>query len=142
MGEVTVKKRVIIFSAMNDAEIDAFYTLLEQTNPDIDGLFRPQSFDETDTVVYLLDSWSAAQNAPGAQELPYIFERVYQVKSPALAHGTYIELNDGRFLQFIFYSLSDGGYAPLKCFALHLAIEIKRELGDEFQNNTFSDCTE
>ena len=137
---VIEKKRVLIFSAMSDLENDAFYALLEQTNPNIDGSFRPKSLYEADTVVYLLNSWDDAESAPGADDLPQVFESIYEAESPVLSRGTFVDLGDEHSLHFVFYSLFDGGYAPLKCFALDLAVEVERELGDQFQNNAFGDC--
>lgn len=134
------KKRILIISLMNDVEVEAFYSLLEQKNPDIDGSFRPTSLDESDVVVYLLDSWEVAHNVPGARELPSVFEGVYEVKSPTLRHNVFATSGDGRNLQFIFYSLNDNGYAPIKCFALDIAVEVKREMGDFFENSTLIDC--
>jgi hypothetical protein len=134
------KIKILIFSGMNVPEIDAFYSLLENENPKIDGSFRPTNFDEADVVAYLLNSWSDADTVPGAQELPIIFEQVYKVKSPALSYSIIVELSTGRDLQFIFYSTSDAGYAPLKCYALDLAVEASRKPGEEFINNALREC--
>ncbi len=136
------KKRVLIISLMNDVEVDAFYTLLEQTNPNIDGSSRPTSLDESDVVVYLLDSWDVAQNVPGARELPIVFESVYKVKSPILRHNVFGTTADGRILHFVFYSLFDNGYPPIKCFALDIAVEAKRQQGEFFETSILQDCAD
>lgn len=139
---VSDKKRVLIISLMNDVEVEAFYTLLEQTNPNIDGSFRPTSLDEADVVVYMLDSWDVAQNVPGARELPIVFESVHKVKSPILRHNVFGTTADGRILHFVFYSLFDNGYPPLKCFALDIAVEAKRQQGEFFETSILQDCAD
>jgi len=91
-------------------------------------------------VAYMLTSWDDASIAPGAEYLPEIFERVYAVESLALSYSVFLKLGSDDQLQFIFYSLSDAGLPPLKCYAAHLAFEAIRNSGEEFANNILRDC--
>lgn len=134
------KIRVFIVSSMTAQEIDAFYALLEEENSEIDGSFRSPNFNDADVVTYLLDNWNVANIAPGAKELPFVFAGVYKVKSPAVRHSKIATLRGGREINFVFYSTSDTGYAPLKCFALDLAVEAGRKAGELFDNKALVNC--
>ena len=138
MNSDDTKKRVLLFSGMSPEQTDAFYTLMAQTNPLVDGEFRPQSLEEADVVAYLLTSWSDAPSAPGAAQLPEIFNRIYDIEATALSKSIHFELDNGKKFRFVFYSLESSGFAPLKCFAIDLAHEATLEIDDE-KNHLF-DC--
>ena len=140
MSYMPDRKRLLLVSSLSEAQLSAFYLRVEELNPNVDGSFRPNALNESDVVVYLLDSWSSAANAPGFQDLAPVFERVAKVTSPAVSHSMFVKMADGRDIQFIFYSTSDTGYAPLKCFAADIAIEAHRTPGDEFENHSLTDC--
>lgn len=140
MSSMPDKKRLLIVSSLSEAQSSAFYLRVEELNPNVNGSFRPDSLNESDVVVYLLDSWSSAANAPGFQDLAQVFERVAKVASPAVSHGLFVRMADGRDIQFIFYSTSDTGYAPLKCFAADIAVEANRTPGDEFEKHSLTNC--
>ncbi|KZK75757.1 hypothetical protein PsAD46_05493 [Pseudovibrio sp. Ad46] len=140
-GEEAAKKRVLIVSNMSPSQNDAFFALLEQTNPEIDGSFRSRQLSDADIVVYFLNTWSDAPSAAGAKELPLIFERLDVPDKPIVSQSVWATMNTGNVTQFIFYSLSDADYPPLECLALDLAFEAKRKIGEWYKNTTLRDCS-
>jgi len=139
-SEEDQKTRAMIISAMTAPELTAFYALMGETNPNIDTEFRPPTINDADAIAYFLTSWSDAPFAPGAQEMPEIFELADSAESPNVSLSITASFDDGRQLRFYFYSLSDSGFAPLACYAPHLATEITRNPGEEFENNYLQDC--
>jgi len=135
------KKRILIISRMTDHQIDAFYSLLAKENPAIDGSYRPTDLDETNVVIYLLNSWEELSNAPGAKQLHEVFAVVDQVKSPAVSHWFYANYDDGSRIQFFFYSAVDADYPALRCYALNAAIRIGRYPEEKIEENSLSDCS-
>ncbi|AEV39727.1 hypothetical protein PSE_p0145 (plasmid) [Pseudovibrio sp. FO-BEG1] len=140
ISEETEKKRVLIFSGMSTSQSDTFYAHLEQSNPEINGSFRPKDLNEANYVVYLLKTWDDARFAPGAEELPEIFKHIEAIKKPATDVSLKAALSDDRDIRFIFYSLADSEYPSLECIANHLALEVSRKQGDHFENNMIRDC--
>lgn len=129
----------MIISGMTAAELDAFYVLMGEINPDIDTAIRPSTVNEADAIAYFLTSWSDAPYAPGAQQMSEIFELVYRAESPNVALTITVFRGNRRQHRFYFYSLLDAGFPPLACYARHLATEITRVSGDEFENNYLQD---
>lgn len=134
------KIRVLMISRMTEQQLTAFYALMEKENPLIDGSFRSSSFDDADVVAYLLDSWDEVEDAPGYSDIPELFSHVSRVKSPTFNLGTVVYLTDGREIKFIFYSAKDSDYAPLKCYAIDLAVEAGRTIYDTSPNDAFREC--
>ncbi|MES0872390.1 hypothetical protein [Pseudovibrio sp. SCP19] len=140
MSEEAGRKRVLIFSGMSASVSNAFYGLLEEANPEIDSSFRPKSLSEADITVYFFNAWSDAPSAPGAKELYNVFDRLDKSDVPLVSQGVWATMSTGREMRFVFYSLSDAKYPPLECYARHLALEAKREPGENFENNHLFDC--
>ncbi|WP_310618508.1 hypothetical protein [Flexibacterium corallicola] len=140
MAEEAHRKRVLLMANLSKTQSDAFYQLLERTNPEIDGSFRPQNIDETDVVIYFLDRWSEASSVPGAKDLPQVFEHIYALEKPAASLVLWGAAKSGREIQFIFYSMSDVGYPKLKCFALDIAFEVKHNPKDRMESSILLEC--
>ncbi|WP_300038749.1 hypothetical protein [uncultured Roseobacter sp.] len=140
MGAADTSTRVFVISGMTEAQSEAFYSLIEEKNPRIVSSKRPQSSEETDLIVYMLDNWDAASDAPGANEFPQIFSGLEKLDETAVSYSAWATFSSGHSIRFIFYSLRDAGYPPLRCFASHLAFEADRAVGQDFKNNALVDC--
>ena len=132
--------RILIFSGMTDAQTNAFYGRMNQSNAKVDKYFRPQKLDQADIVVYLLKSWDDLAQAPGARQLPNIFEQVKAIDEKAVSHTIWADLTGGHSLRFLFFSLEAAGYPGLTCYADYVAREVDRKAGDEFSNPYLRDC--
>ena len=132
--------RILIFSGMTGDQTNAFYGRMNQSNAKVDKGFRPQRLDQADIVVYLLKSWDDLAQAPGARQLPNIFEQVQAIDKKAVSHTIWADLTSGHSLRFLFFSLEAAGYPGLTCYADYIAREVDRKAGDEFSNPYLRDC--
>ncbi len=111
-------KKLLVVSGMPDAHLNDLYNLIgmNEKSP-IDINERPSNVLESDVIVYFLDSWEDAVQAPGATELAVVFDSLKTIGEDAVSHVVVIETASGKDIQFIFYSLESSGYLAPRCYA-------------------------
>lgn len=119
------KVRLIIVSAMEPELLDAFYDEVSKHNSWIDAHERPQTERQADAIVYFLNTWSDAKDAPGLADSAQLLAEIDALAPETFRHEITLTFDDGKSLPLVFYALEPSGYQPLTCYAQDIAVVMK-----------------
>ena len=116
--EVEHKLKVMFYSDLSSEQLAEFrrYLIEEDVTNVLNMQDSPRSFDESDVVLYLLNSFADAKGAPGKEFFPTVMEDVVEDKA-SVKMVFKLVVNGERPLLLVFYNRSATPNASLKCYA-------------------------